>query len=475
MRKGNPQDILLTEEMEELTGRVPPNAVDVEQKVLGAIMLDNEVIDDALMFLKPEYFYRNAHTEIFRAMIRLKDKKAPIDLVTIREELTAMGKLTDAGDVDYLLQVLDSVSTAANTDYYSQVVREQWIKRDVIKTAMIAQDKCFDPVNNVYQVIEQTEARLMEIQEGIVKKEANAVPEVVDALFSELDEKRKSGVEIDGIPTGYDKLDELTGGFQKSELIVIAGRPSHGKTAFAMNIAQNAASRHKKKVAVFSIEMSEKELLIRMAANVSKVNGKKLKIGKLDDYSWQKVIDGVEKMREMDIFIDDSSEIGIMELRAKARKLKAKYDIDMIVVDYLQLVKGRGDEERRDLEVAYVSRGLKALAKDLGIPVVACAQLNRGMETRKDKRPIMADLRESGAIEQDADMIIFVYREVVGMHKGASNYEDVLRKAEIIIGKQRNGPIGEAELVFISDWAGFENKAHEGGGTGKKVEKKEAF
>ncbi|MEO8666022.1 MAG: DnaB-like helicase C-terminal domain-containing protein, partial [Ignavibacteria bacterium] len=263
-----------------------------------------------------------------------------------------------------------------------------------------------------------------------------------------------------GVPTGFTELDEYTAGFQNSELIVIAGRPSHGKTALSMNIARNAAVDHGKSVAIFSLEMSFRELLLRLLAGEARVDGKKLKTGKSRVEEWNRVLQTYHNLKT-NIYIDDTSELTILEIRAKARRLKMDYNIDMVVVDYLQLVRGPENSERRDLEVAYVSRGLKALAKELDIPVVACAQLNRSIEQRgKEKRPQLADLRESGAIEQDADVVIFVHRPIMGMkaNQDDPDYEDLKRKAEIIIGKQRNGPVGDFDLVFLNEYAKFENK-----------------
>ncbi|MEO6694138.1 MAG: DnaB-like helicase C-terminal domain-containing protein, partial [Ignavibacteria bacterium] len=272
--------------------------------------------------------------------------------------------------------------------------------------------------------------------------------------------QRENKNAIIGVPTGFGELDDYTAGFQKSEFIVIAGRPSHGKTAFSMNIARNAAVDHGKSVAIFSLEMSFRELLLRLLAGEARVDGKKLKTGKSTPDEWKRVLHNYHKLKT-NLFIDDTSELTILEIRAKARRMKLDYGIDMVIVDYLQLIRGPENSERRDLEVAYVSRGLKALAKELDIPVVACAQLNRSIEQRgKEKRPQLADLRESGAIEQDADVVIFVHRPIMGMKSNPDDpdYEELKRKAEIIIGKQRNGPVGDLDLVFLNEYAKFENK-----------------
>lgn len=439
---------------------IPPNAQDFEQMVLGGIIIDNEVLNEVLQHITHDQFYIVKNQYVFHAMMNLNNRLAPIDIHTLAEELRKMKKLEEIGNVDYLLELADSISTSANCVYYARIIAEKHILRNLINISSRIVEKCLDSSNNTFSILDEAEQKILDISESLAKKKVILLRDELDDIIIELNERRTSK-NIEGVPTGYIELDNMTGGFHKSELIVIAGRPSHGKTAFAMNIASNAAIKHNKKVAIFSLEMSYKELVYRLLASVLRVDGKKLKLGRLQGHEWDRVAQDFGKLKS-DIFIDDSSELSILEIRAKARRLKYEHNIDMVVVDYLQLVKGQDDAERRDLEVAYVSRGLKALAKELEIPVIACAQLNRNIENKgaKDRKPQLGDLRESGAIEQDADMIIFVNRPIIGMkidHLDPS-FMEMNRKAEIVIGKQRNGPIGDFELVFLGEYATFENK-----------------
>jgi replicative DNA helicase len=457
-------EVILNEDHQfgaEVDIKSPPNAKDLESMLLGAIMLDNLVMNEVLMIIDHRHFYSPRNGIIFQAMINLDSRREPVDVVTVKEELKKMKRLEQVGDVDYLLELMDSVSTSANAEYYARIIFEKYILRNLIDISSNIVEKCLDSSNNTFSILDDAEQKILDISESLSKKKIISVRDEMDKIFEELYE-RKMNKNIEGIATGYDELDNLTGGFHKSELIVIAGRPSHGKTAFAMNIASNAALKYNKKVAIFSLEMSYKELIYRLLASVLRVDGKKLKLGRLQGHEWDRVAQDFGKLKS-DIFIDDSSELSILEIRAKARRMKQEFNIDMIVVDYLQLVRGQDSAERRDLEVAYVSRGLKALAKELEIPVIACAQLNRGVEQRgKEKKPQLSDLRESGAIEQDADMIIFVNRPIIGMkiEHTDPNFDEIKRKAEIVIGKQRNGPIGDFDLIFLGEYATFENKLH---------------
>jgi replicative DNA helicase len=442
-------------------GRVAPNALDLEENIIGAVMLDNMVMNEVLQILDSRHFYRPANGIIFQAMINLDTKKEPVDPNTLKEELKRMGKLDEIGGVEYIIELSSAVSTSANTDYYARIIYEKYILRYLINISSKIVNKCFDPTVNTFNVLDEAEQKILDISESLSKKKVIAVKDEIEKLIAELGDQRSNRSGIIGVPTGYERLDELTVGLQKSELIIIAGRPSHGKTAFALNIARNAAVDHNKSVGVFSLEMSVRELILRLLAGEARVDGKKLKSGKSSPEDWNKVLNTYHKLKT-NLYIDDSSELSILELRAKARRMKQDNDIDMIIVDYLQLVKGPDNAERRDLEVAYVSRGLKALAKELDIPVVACAQLNRGIEQRgKEKRPQLADLRESGAIEQDADVVMFVHRPIMGMKYDEHNpdHKELKRKAEIIIGKQRNGPTGDFDLIFLDEFAKFENQS----------------
>lgn len=451
--------ITLNENFDFKTDRLPPQAIDVEQRVLGAILIDNLAYLQSKDILKPEYFYVSKHGIIYSAITNLEAKNEPIDCVSVKLELERMGSLNEVGNSDYLIDLTGMVSSSANIEYYSRIIYEKYVLRQLIHISSSIVDKAFDSSMNPFQLIGEAENKLLDVSNALSKKQAVKLSSEISNVVEEIGELIHKKGTITGVQTGYHKLDDLTSGLQKSELIIIAGRPSHGKTAFAMNIARNAAIDSGKSVGIFSLEMSTRELIIRLLSKEARVDGKKLKAGRCSTEEWSRIQTTFHRLK-VNLFIDDSSELTIHELRAKAKRMYNDYKIDLLVVDYLQLVRGSGSAERRDLEVAEVSRGLKALAKDLNIPVLACAQLNRGIEARgKEKRPQLADLMESGALEQDADVVIFVHRQVMNMKRDPNNpeYEDLKRRADIIIGKQRNGPIDDLELKFISEFASFEN------------------
>lgn len=437
----------------------PPEALDLEVQVLGAMMIDNLIINDVLQILSPKDFYSTRHSIIFEAALSLNQKNEPVDGLTISQELIRMGKLEDAGGNNYVVDLMVNTTTSANALHCCRLIHEKRVLRELINLSSEITTDSLDPTSNTYSILTKAERRILDISESLAKKKVICLQDSFQGLIEELGNQRQNKNALTGIGTGFTILDDYTSGFQKSELIIIAGRPSHGKTAFAMNIARNAAVVHKKSVAIFSLEMTMRELSVRMLASEAKVNGRNLKRGRLSNQEWDKVLRYYHNLKTK-IYIDDSSELSVLELRAKARRLKHDHNIDMIIVDYLQLVKGQDNAERRDLEVAYVSRSLKALAKDLDIPVVACAQLNRGIEQRgKEKRPQLSDLRESGSIEQDADVVIFVHRPIMGKKRDDTVTEEEIRKAEIVIGKQRNGPTGDFELLFMEEYATFEPKS----------------
>ncbi len=459
-KKTKPEkNIVLDENFDFKTEKTPPAAVDLESKIISSILIDNFVVNDVIQIITDKHFYSKANALIFRAILNLNEKAEPIDPGTLIEELRRMGKLEAAGDVDYILELVASSTTSANAQAHARIVLEKYLLRNLIHISSELVEKSFDPTVNTYNLLDTAEQQLLEISESISKKKSISLRDEISPYLEELGKRRGDHSSLTGIGTGFTLLDEYTAGFQNSELIIIAGRPSHGKTAFAMNIARNAAVIHKKSVAIFSLEMSYRELILRLLSSEARVDSKRLKTGKTTNEEWSRVANSYHRLKT-NIYIDDSSELSILELRAKARRLKLDYGIDMIIVDYLQLVKGMNNAERRDLEVAYVSRGLKALAKDLDIPVVACAQLNRGIEQRgKEKRPQLADLRESGAIEQDADLVIFLHRPALAkkLDENSENYDKERTEADVIIGKQRNGPTTDFKLMFLPEYTKFEN------------------
>lgn len=462
-RKGQKQEVEVFDDRYEFgEGKVPPNAIELESSVLGSVLIDNEVLNDLVQFLDYTHFYKSANGTIYKAMMNLEGRREPIDANTLKEELKRMNKLSEVGGVEYIIELANSAVTSANAEHYGRIIFDRYILRNLISISSKVVEKCFDPTVNPYGLLDEAERKILDISEALAKKKVVAVKDEIVKLFDNLaDLKGRDKKGVSGISTGYELLDAKTSGFQKSELIIIAGRPSHGKTALAINIARNAAVVGGKSVAIFSLEMTTRELLIRMLSGESRVDNLKLKTGRASEAEWNRVASNFHKLKT-NIYIDDTSELSVLELRAKARRIKQEFGIDMIIVDYLQLIRGLTTHERRDLEVAYVSRSLKALAKELDIPVVACAQLNRGIEQRgKEKRPQLADLRESGAIEQDADVVIFVHRPFL-MQKNDQNdpkYEENRLKCEVTIGKQRNGPAGETfELIFFPEFTKFENK-----------------
>ncbi|MBM4159272.1 MAG: replicative DNA helicase [Ignavibacteria bacterium] len=453
-------DNVLNEDFDFGDIKMPPNAVDIEEKILCAILLDNQIYYEIAQVLDDKHFYKAANGEVFKAMKNLIIKNEPVDAASLKQELTRMGKLTQIGGVEYIIDLTDKTTTSANAAYYARIVFEKYVLRDLIRISSNLVEKCLDKTANTYSLLEESQKMILNASEFLSKKKVIAVKDDLDNLISELVDRRKDRNPVVGIPTGFDKLDELTTGFQKSELIIIAARPSQGKTALALNIARNAAVDYDKTVGFFSLEMSFRELLFRLIAAEAQVDGHRLKTGRSSHKDWEEVLRTYPRLKKK-IYIDDSSSLSILELRAKATRMKNEYGLDILIVDYLQLVKGMENPERRDLEVAYVSRGLKALAKELDIPVVACAQVGRSAEKGgRDKRPQLSDLRESGAIEQDADVVIFIHRPYFGIkyEQLSPEEKEKAQNAEIIIGKQRNGPVGEFELVFKREYARFVNK-----------------
>lgn len=437
--------------------KLPPQNIDAEMSILGGILLENEAINRVLDILVPDDFYRESHRKIMRAMIELNEHREPCDLITLTTILKKRGELDEVGGGAYLATLVDFVPTAANISYYGRIVKEKAIARNLIHAATEIVTDGYDEQAEIEELLDKAQKTIFEISENRVKTpyfQLNAILKDTIKYIGDLYEKKEHTT---GVPTGFLDLDHKTAGFQRSDLIIIAGRPSMGKTAFALNIAQYASiyAAPRYPVAIFSLEMSKEQLVTRLLCSEARVDASRLRTGNLLDGDWEKIMRGAEKLFEAQIFIDDTPAISVLELRAKARRLKAEHEIGMIVVDYLQLMRGSGSPESRQQEISEISRSLKALAKELSVPVVALSQLNRGLESRNDKRPMMSDLRESGAIEQDADVIMFVYRDEVYN----KDNPEVRGKAEIIIGKQRNGPIGTVDLTFLGEFTRFENYA----------------
>ena len=446
--------------------KLPPQNIEAEQMVLGAILIENDSINKVIETLSPDDFYKDTHRRIFKFMLDMFETGDAIDLVTLSDALRGKTGLEAVGGASYLATLVSLVPTAANIKYHARIVREKAVLRKLIHSATDIITQSYEDsrtVVNIDELLDRAEKSIFEIAQGKIKDSFVSMKNIVGHSFAIVERLYEKKEMVTGLATGFLDLDERTSGFQQSDLIIIAGRPSMGKTAFCLNIAAHAAIEKGKSVAIFSLEMSKEQLVLRMLGSESRVDAHKLRTGHLSDRDWTPLSTAAGRLAEAPIFIDDTAAISVLETRAKARRLKADQGLDLIIVDYLQLMRGRGDEGSREQEISNISRSLKALAKELQVPVIALSQLNRAVETRpgKEKRPMLADLRESGAIEQDADVILFIYRDEV-YNKCECPYDGECLcgqrgKAEVIIGKQRNGPIGKVDLTFVNRYTRFEN------------------
>jgi len=449
--------------MTESIHRLPPQSLEAEMSILGGILLENRALNKALEILSADDFYKESHRKIFTALVTLSEKGEPADLVTLTAELDRLGELDTVGGNGYLATLVDYVPTAANISYYSKLVKEKAISRRLISTATEIATRGYEG-GDVEQALDWAEKSIFEITGMKTQQAYFSAKEILKDTFKAIEKLYDRKELVTGVPTGFTDLDEKTAGLQGGDLIILAGRPSMGKTAFCLNIVENAAVHHKEPVptVIFSLEMGKEQLVQRMLCSLSRVDAGRLRTGNLGESDWPKLTTGAGHLAEAPVYIDDTPAISVLELRAKARRLKAEKGLGLIVIDYLQLMQGSNQESRQQ-EISEISRSLKALAKELNVPVIALSQLNRSLENRTDKRPIMADLRESGAIEQDADVIMFVYREAVYC-EDCKNKDKTCEKghemdAEIVIGKQRNGPIGTVNLTFRGMYTRFENQA----------------
>ncbi len=440
--------------------KVPPQNLEAEQSILGSILLENSAINSALEFLSKDDFYSEAHRKIFRVMVELSDKNEPVDIITLSNALRDKNLLDSVGGTAYLASLVDNVPSAANAANYAKIAKEKAILRGLIGSATEIITSCYDTGTDVDQILDRAEQSIFEISENKVRPAFHPIREIVKDSFRSIEDLYSRKELITGVPTGFEKIDDLTSGLQKSDLIIVAGRPSMGKTAFALNIAQFAAMESQTSVAIFSLEMSKEQLVFRMLASEAKVDSQRLRKGFLGETDWPKLTTAAGRLSEAPLFIDDTPAITVLEMKAKSRRLKADAGLGLIVVDYIQLMRAGGYRDNREQEISEISRSLKALAKELKVPVIALSQLNRKVEDRTNRRPQMADLRESGAIEQDADVIAFIYRDEV-YNKSDDNPEKGI--AEIIIGKQRNGPTGSVKLAFLEKFTTFENLARPDG------------
>ena len=434
--------------------KLPPQNIEAEESILGGILIENEAINRVTEILDPDDFYRDAHRKIFNALINLSERDEPADLITLTNELRKIDQLDSIGGASYLTSLIDSVPTAANIEYYAKIVKEKAILRKLIQTSTEIITQSYEDRGDVEVFLDEAERAIFEISEKRVRPSFYSIREIVKDSFTTIERLFQKKELVTGVPSGFKELDRMTAGFQPSDLIIIAGRPSMGKTAFCLNVAEYAAIENKIPVAIFSLEMSKEQLVIRMLCSQAHVEGTRLRTGYLNESDWPKLTIAAGNLSEAPIYIDDTAALSILELRAKARRLKSEHGLGMLIVDYLQLMKGRARVESRQQEISEISRSLKALSKELNIPVIAVSQLSRKTEERTGNRPQLSDLRESGAIEQDADLIIFIYRDEV---YNRSEDNPNRGKAEVIIGKQRNGPIGKIDLAFLDKFTTFKD------------------
>lgn len=440
-----------------ISHRLPPQNLEAEQCVLGSILLQQGALPKAVEILSEDDFYRDAHKNIFTAMIALFDKTEPQDIITVSNHLKDSNRLNEVGGPSYLASLTDIVPVAANITYYAKIVREKSILRRLINTSSGIASRCYEEQDDIDGLLDEVEQTIFEISRSKSDQPFKPINSIITDTFKTVEKLFERKELITGLPTGYHDFDKMTAGLQPSDLIILAGRPSMGKTALAMNIVQHVAIQHKTAVGVFSLEMSKEQLGMRMLCSVSRVDSHRLRTGFLKDYDWPKLTKAAGILSESAIFIDDTAALSVLEMRAKARRLKTEHNLGLVVVDYLQLMRGRSATERREQEISEISRSLKAMAKELKVPVVALSQLNRSVESRPNKRPQLSDLRESGAIEQDADLICFIYRDEI-YNKAEDNPKRGI--AEVIVGKQRNGPTGTIELAFLDSFTTFENLAY---------------
>lgn len=434
--------------------KIQPQSLEAEMSVLGAMLMDKEAISKAVEVLSEEAFYKTTHRKIYSAILDLFEKNEPVDLVTLTNELKKKGELTNIGGPIYLTTILNSVPTSANVEYYIKIVNEKAVIRNLISAATEITSMAYQPTEDVSQLLDNAEQLIFNIVQRKISRDFVHIGDMLHDSFEMIEELYAKKAYVTGVPSGFIELDTITSGFHPSDLIIIAGRPSMGKSSFALNIAQHASSKEKIPVGIFSLEMSKEQLVHRVLCAEARVDAHKLRTGYLGETDWPKLTTAAGVLAEAPIYIDDTPAISILEIRAKSRRLKAKYNIGLVVIDYLQLVQGRMQVDNRQQEISEISRSLKSLARELNIPVIALSQLSREVEKRGDRKPQLSDLRESGAIEQDADLVAFVYREEY--YKPTPENEGI---AEIIIGKQRNGPVGTIKLAFVRKYTRFENLA----------------
>jgi len=453
--------VMRSQSIHERAGRIPPKAVDAEKAVLGSMMLEKEAIPQAIEVLRSEAFYELKHQRIYAAIEHLFDHGNPVDLISVTEELRRREELESVGGTYYLSELTEMVASAANVAWHSRIVSEKFLLRSMIETMTNLVGEAYEPSTDAFNLLDMVERDVFGITNNQLSNKSQKMSDVLMETLKKLESIHGQAGGVTGIPSGFTRMDDMTGGWQNSDLIIIAARPSMGKTAFALSVARNAAMDKERPTptAIFSLEMSADQLAQRLLTAEARVDAQAARTGRLSDDDWPNLARAAGRLNEAPIYIDDTPALTGLELRAKCRRLKSEFDIGLVIVDYMQLMQGsKGKQSSREQEIAAISRGLKALAKELNIPVIALSQLSRAVETRGgDKRPMLSDLRESGSIEQDADVVLFIYRaERYGINQD-ENGNSTEGMAEVIIGKQRNGPIGTVSLSFVNRYARFEN------------------
>jgi len=438
--------------------KIPPQNIEAEIAILGSMLIEEEAIAKAIEIIDESAFYKEAHRIIYRAIVELFSKNSAADIVTLMEELKKKGQLDEVGGPSYITSLTSSIPTAANIEHYAKIVKEKGIVRHLINNATEIVHDCYESTSNADKLLDKAEKSIFEISSKKVAQKSILLKDIIKDSIETIDNLYQRKENITGIPTGFHEFDVLTAGLQASDLIIIAGRPSMGKSALAACIAEYAGIVEKIPVAFFSLEMSKEQLVQRMLCSHARVNAHKVRTGFLSQSDWPRLVNAAGKLSEAPIYIDDTPGISVLELRAKARRLKSQYDIKFLILDYLQLMQGPARSENRQQEISEISRSLKALARELNVSLVAISQLSRAVEQRAEHRPQLSDLRESGAIEQDADLVVLLLRE----EYYNPNMEDKKGLADVIVAKQRNGPVGTINLTFISEYTRFENLSRRG-------------
>ncbi len=435
-----------------LLEKIPPQSRDAEASVLGAMLFEEQALVRGIELLHPSYFYEDNHRKIFEAMQALFEKDQPVDLVTISEELKRKKQLEDIGGASYLTQLTSQVPTAAHIEHYARIVKEKALLRSLIHTATQIVQQSFEPESHVMDLVDRAEQMIFDVSQHHIEGRFVPLKEIIHTSIETIDKLYQRKEHVTGLASGFHEFDTKTAGLQPSDLVVIAGRPSMGKSAFVSSICEHVTVVLKKPIAFFSLEMSKEQLVQRMLCSHARIDAQKVRTGYLSHQDWPKLTSAAGKLSEAPLFIDDTPGQTVLEVRAKARRLKMQHNIQLVVVDYMQLMQGSGRAESRQQEISEISRSLKALARELRVPVIAVSQLSRAVESRTGNRPQLSDLRESGAIEQDADVVVFLFRE-----EYYNPTEENRNRAEAIIAKQRNGPIGSVDLVFLKEWTRFDN------------------